>query len=73
MLVKDAPILDLLRNRVIVSYGSVDSAKTIETRRLWEHRKKCYQKAMECIRMAEKIPGTELIMDFSDGDVCVKG
>jgi hypothetical protein len=75
-LVKDAPILDLLRNRVVVSYGSVDAARTIETRRLWKHRQKCYQKAMEYIRLAEAIPGTEpdepTIMDYSEENVCVR-
>jgi len=73
-LVKDVPILELLRNRIIVSYGSIDSARTIETSQLWKHRQKCYQRAMDSIRMAEAIPSTEpyepAVMDFSEENIC---
>ena len=75
MLVKDVPILDLLRNRVIVSHGCIKAARTKETRRTSEHRLKCYQQAIGWIRLAdltedkpkelaEKAP--EIVMNFSD-------
>lgn len=66
---KDEPILELLRNRIIVSHGSIANAKTIETQRLWKHRKKCYLEAVKHIKMAEAYTPDISVMDFSDGDL----
>jgi hypothetical protein len=75
-LVKDVPILDLLRGRMIVTYGSIDAARTAETLTLWKHRKMCYQQAMDYVRLAEGIPCAEQgepTMDFSEeNEPCLK-
>jgi hypothetical protein len=70
-LVKDVPILELLFARTRTAFRCIENAKTIEHRRLWIYRKRCYQEAMRYVKMAEGVEEThdEPVMDFSEEDL----